>query len=77
MTGLAENTRREVTRWGVGVTLIAPGRVETPFWDAYGSLPDGELLTADQIADSIVWAMTQPAGVDVNTVAVRPLGQPN
>ncbi|MET9988154.1 SDR family oxidoreductase [Streptomyces mutabilis] len=77
VTGLAENTRREVTQWGVGVTLIAPGRVETPFWDAHGSLPDGELLTADQIADSIVWAMTQPAGVDVNTVVVRPLGQPN
>ncbi|MFD5001902.1 SDR family oxidoreductase [Streptomyces mutabilis] len=77
VTGLAENTRREVTQWGVGVTLIAPGRVETPFWDAHGSLPGGELLTADQIADSIVWAMTQPAGVDVNTVVVRPLGQPN
>ncbi|KFG72701.1 hypothetical protein FM21_17625 [Streptomyces mutabilis] len=59
------------------MTLIAPGRVETPFRDSYGSLPDGELLTADQIADSIVWAMTQPAGVDVSTVVVRPLGQPN
>ncbi|MZE73899.1 SDR family oxidoreductase [Streptomyces sp. SID5789] len=77
VTGLAENTRREVTQWGVGVTLIAPGRVETPFWEATGGLPPGELLTADQIADSIVWATTQPAGVDVNTVVVRPLGQPN
>lgn len=77
VTGLAENTRRQVTEWGVGVTLIAPGRVETPFWDAHGSLPPGSLLTADQIADSVVWAMGQPAGVDVNTVVVRPLGQPN
>ncbi|GAA4972117.1 MULTISPECIES: SDR family oxidoreductase [Streptomyces] len=77
VTGLAENTRREVTQWGVGVTLIAPGRVETPFWDGIGGLPPGGLLTADQIADSVVWAMTQPAGVDVNTVVVRPLGQPN
>ncbi|MDT0396522.1 MULTISPECIES: SDR family oxidoreductase [Streptomyces] len=77
VTGLAENTRRQVTDWGVGVTLIAPGRVETPFWDSLGSLPPGHLLTADQIADSIVWALGQPAGVDVNTVVVRPLGQPN
>ena len=77
VTGLAENTRREVTQWGVGVTLIAPGRVETPFWDGTGGLPPGELLTAEQIADSVVWAMTQPAGVDVNTVVVRPVGQPN
>ncbi|MDL5204771.1 SDR family oxidoreductase [Streptomyces sp. ALI-76-A] len=77
VTGLAENTRREVTEFGVGVTLIAPGRVETPFWDSYGSLPPGRLLTAGQIADSIVWALGQPAGVDVNTVVVRPIGQPN
>lgn len=77
VTGLAENTRRQVTEWGVGVTLIAPGRVETPFWDSYGSLPPGQLLTADQIADSVVWAVRQPAGVDINTVVVRPLGQPN
>ncbi|WP_367319821.1 SDR family oxidoreductase [Streptomyces sp. HUAS ZL42] len=77
VTGLAENTRRQVTEWGVGVTLIAPGRVETPFWDGYGSLPPGHLLTADQIADSVVWAVRQPDGVDVNTVVVRPIGQPN
>ncbi|TXS48702.1 SDR family oxidoreductase [Streptomyces sp. uw30] len=77
VTGLAENTRRQVTDWGVGVTHIAPGRVETPFWDSYGSLPPGHLLTADQIAGSVVWAVRQPDGVDVNTVVVRPLGQPN
>ncbi|MGW0994796.1 SDR family oxidoreductase [Streptomyces sp. NPDC002520] len=77
VTGLAENTRRQVTEFGIGVTLVAPGRVETPFWDSYGSLPPGHLLTADQIADSVVWAIRQPAGVDVNTVVVRPLGQPN
>ena len=77
MTGLAENTRRQVTDWGVGVTHIAPGRTETPFWDSYGSLPPGHLLTAGQIADSVVWAVRQPHGVDINTVVVRPLGQPN
>jgi NADP-dependent 3-hydroxy acid dehydrogenase YdfG len=77
VTALAENTRRMVTADGVGVTLIAPGRVETPFWDGLGRLPDGRLLTAGQVADAIVWAINQPAGVDVNTVVVRPLGQLN
>ncbi|MCX4885036.1 MULTISPECIES: SDR family oxidoreductase [unclassified Streptomyces] len=77
VTGLAENTRRQVTEFGIGVTLIAPGRVETPFWDGMGSLPPGLLLTADQLAESIVWAIRQPEGVDVNTVVVRPIGQPN
>lgn len=76
VTGLAENTRRMVTADGVGVTLVAPGRVETPFWDTLGTLPDGLLLTGDQIADSIVWAIGRPHGVDINTVIIRPLGQP-
>ncbi|MER5968426.1 SDR family oxidoreductase [Streptomyces sp. NPDC002055] len=76
VTGLAENTRRMVTGDGIGVTLIAPGRVETPFWDGIGGMPDGTMLTAGQIADSIVWAVRQPSGVDINTVVVRPVGQP-
>lgn len=63
--------------FGIGVTLVAPSRAETPFWDGYGSLPPGRLPTAEQIADSVVWAIRQPAGVDVDTVVVRPLGQPN
>jgi NADP-dependent 3-hydroxy acid dehydrogenase YdfG len=75
VTGLAENTRLMVTGDGIGVTLIAPGRVETPFWDGLGTLPDGHLLTAGQIADAITWALGQPHGVDVNTVVVRPIGQ--
>lgn len=76
VTGLAENTRRMVTADGIGVTLIAPGRVETPFWEGLGGLPEGLLLTADQVADSVVWAVGQPRGVDVNNVIIRPLGQP-
>ncbi|WP_158847578.1 SDR family oxidoreductase [Saccharothrix deserti] len=76
VTGLAENTRRQVTSDGVGVTLVSPGRTETPFWDEYGSLPDGILLSADQVADSIVFALGQPSTVDVNTIIIRPIGQP-
>lgn len=75
VTGLAENTRRQVTEYGIGVTLVSPGRVETPFWDGLG-LPPGGLLTAGQVAESVVWAVRQPAGVDVNSVTVRPVGQP-
>jgi NADP-dependent 3-hydroxy acid dehydrogenase YdfG len=34
------------------------------------------MLTADQLASCIVWAINQPSGVDVNTVIVRPVGAP-
>lgn len=75
MTGLAENVRLLVTGEGVGVTLISPGRVDTAFWDNLGGPPADQLLVSSNIADSIVWAMEQPAGVDVNTLTVRPIGQ--
>lgn len=74
VTALAENVRQQVTDDGIGVALIAPGRVETPFWDVHGGVPEGDNLTAAQVADSIVWTLGQPAGVDVNTVVIRPIG---
>jgi NADP-dependent 3-hydroxy acid dehydrogenase YdfG len=77
VTGLAENTRLMVTGDGIGVTLISPGAVETHFSDPVGGLPpDRTRMTADQLAASIVWAINQPAGVDINTMVVRPTGSP-
>ncbi|HEX4813234.1 MAG TPA: SDR family oxidoreductase [Nonomuraea sp.] len=76
VTGLAENTRLMVTADGVGVTLINPGATHTNFFDAGGGPPDRALLTADQLADSIVWAINQLSGVDINTVTIRPTGSP-
>ncbi|MEV4894986.1 SDR family oxidoreductase [Nonomuraea sp. NPDC055795] len=76
VTGLAENTRLIVAADGIGVTLINPGATHTNFFDVDGGPPDRAMLTADQLAGSIVWAIAQPHGVDVNTVTVRPTGSP-
>jgi NADP-dependent 3-hydroxy acid dehydrogenase YdfG len=77
VSGLAENTRRLVTSEGIGVTLIAPGAVRTNFFDNNPTgVPDRDFLSADQLAASIVWALSQPPGVDINTVVARPIGQP-
>jgi NADP-dependent 3-hydroxy acid dehydrogenase YdfG len=76
VTGLAENTRRMVTADGIGVTLINPGATETSFFDADGGPPDRTMLTADQLAATIVWAINQPSGVDVNTMTIRPIDSP-
>lgn len=74
VTGLAENTRMLATEWGIGVTLVAPGRVDTGFWPGGAT---GPALSPDDIAGTIEWALAQPAGVDVNTVVIRPAGQRN
>ncbi|MFI0348830.1 SDR family oxidoreductase [Actinomadura sp. 9N407] len=76
LSALAENARVLVTGDGVGVTLVAPGRVDTPFWESReGGMPEGPSITAGQVAEAIVWAVGQPPGVDVNSVVVRPVGQ--
>ncbi|MFE7527511.1 SDR family oxidoreductase [Kitasatospora sp. NPDC057542] len=73
---LAENTRLLVGKDGVGVTVVAPGVVDTPFWDERGGTPEAApTMTAEQIADTIVFAVNQPAGVDINHITMRPTGQ--
>lgn len=73
---LAENTRLLVGKDGVGVTVVAPGVVDTPFWDERGGTPEATpTMTAEQIADTIVFAVNQPAGVDINHITMRPTGQ--
>ncbi|MGH3767160.1 MAG: SDR family oxidoreductase [Pseudonocardiaceae bacterium] len=73
VTGLAENIRMQMTSLGVGVTLIAPGMTETPFWRD-GSAPP-ITLSATAVAETIHFALSQPPGVDINTLVVRPIGQ--
>jgi NADP-dependent 3-hydroxy acid dehydrogenase YdfG len=73
---LAENTRLLVGKDGVGVTVIAPGVVDTPFWDQRGGTPEAApAMTAEHIADTIVFVVNQPAGVDINHITLRPTGQ--
>lgn len=73
VTGLAENVRMHATTRGVGVTLVNPGMVDTPFW--HGNSP-AVAMSAEPIAEAICFALDQPAGVDLNTLAIRPVGQP-
>ncbi|GAA2996447.1 SDR family oxidoreductase [Actinokineospora diospyrosa] len=75
ITGLAENTRRLVIDDGIGVTLVSPGATRTDFFNAMpGGVPDRDYLSAEKLGETIVWALTQPEGVDVNTIVIRPTG---
>jgi NADP-dependent 3-hydroxy acid dehydrogenase YdfG len=74
VTGLAENLRMHATTRGVGITLVNPRMIDTPFW--YGDGAPSYALPPAHVAESICFALDQPAGVDVNTVTIRPIGQP-
>ena len=68
---LGESVRQQVRGTGVGVTVIVPGRVDTPFWPT----PIEGGLSADDVAAAVLWAVEQPERVDVNEILVRPTGQ--
>lgn len=72
VTAMGEAARLELDGSGVRVTLIEPGMVATPFFEA--GAPDWALRDED-VADAVMFAVTRPPHVDVNEILVRPTGQ--
>ena len=71
VTGYGYNLREELSGTGTRVTLIEPGMVDTPFFD---NRPR-QALSDDDVAGAIMFAVAQPAHVDVNGIRVRPTEQ--
>lgn len=86
VNGFTEALRKEVTGESmIRTTLIEPGHVDTELQE---HIPDDEIqnqtndviesmgaLTGEDIARSIVYAVTQPPHVDVNEILIRPTEQ--
>ena len=72
MTAMAESARQELNDSGVRVTSIEPGMVDTPFFDNRPT----DALEPDDIGRAIMFAVSQPAHVDVNEILIRPVSQP-
>ena len=71
VTGMGESARQELNGTGVRVTVIEPGAVDTPFFDQ----PPANALAAEDVARAVMFAVSQPAHVDVNEILVRPTAQ--
>jgi len=71
VTGMAEAARQDFNGTGVRTTLISPGMVETP---GFSHELEG-VLTADDIARAVLFAVAQPPHVDLNEILVRPTAQ--
>ena len=81
---VTETLRLELLGKPIRITEIAPGMVETEFSvvrfggdqaradKTYAGMTP---LTAEDIADAIVWAVTRPAHVNIDTLVIRPLDQ--
>ncbi|MBA2794241.1 MAG: SDR family NAD(P)-dependent oxidoreductase [Thermoleophilaceae bacterium] len=85
VTGFSEALRQEALHSKVRVTCIEPGFVATELQghnnDTVQKMIDdlqekiGDLLQASDIANAILYAVSQPPHVSINEVLVRPTGQ--
>jgi NADP-dependent 3-hydroxy acid dehydrogenase YdfG len=74
VASIAENLRPQLTGAGIRVALVEPGITDTPFWGEQGA--PAFALESAAVAEAVGWIVGQPAGVDVNELMVRPVGQP-
>ena len=71
VTAMGEAARQELAGTGVRVTLVEPGMVDTPFFDN----PVSGALEPEDVARAVMFAVSQPAHVDVNEILIRPTAQ--
>ena len=67
--GWGGNLALEMEEWGGRCTILSPGMVDTPFFDS--PKPDG--LTAEDVAEAMMFALSQPPRVNVREVHVTPV----
>lgn len=69
---LHETMRLELRGTGVRATLVSPGPVDTPLWDAIdpdsrpGFSPRASMLGAADVADAVLWCTTLPPRVNID-----------
>jgi NADP-dependent 3-hydroxy acid dehydrogenase YdfG len=71
VTAMGEAARQELNDTGVRVTVIEPGMVDTPFFDD----PVSDALEPDDVARTVMFAVSQPPHVDINEILLRPTAQ--
>ncbi|RFF26702.1 MULTISPECIES: SDR family oxidoreductase [unclassified Wenzhouxiangella] len=68
VSAIGYGLREELKGTGVRTTIIEPGMVDTPFFDK----PVPDALKAEDVARSVMYALSQPKHVDVHEVLVLP-----
>lgn len=65
----------------LGVTLLIPGGMATAFFDGrderFKPAPDAQLNRPDDVADAVLFALSQPAGCEVRELVVCPSREPS
>ena len=73
LRALHQVMRAELRGTGVRATLVSPGSVDTPLWDAFETetgeqrfQPRGSMLPAEAVVAAVMFALAQPDSVNVD-----------
>ena len=69
---ITQGLEKELAKTGVKVTSISPGMVDTAITAAYNPT-DRKKLEPQDIAEAVLYALTQPKHVNVKEITVRPV----
>ncbi|HDJ2900385.1 TPA: SDR family oxidoreductase [Staphylococcus aureus] len=69
---ITQGLEKELAKTGVKVTSISPGMVDIAITAAYNPT-DRKKLESQDIAEAVLYALTQPKHVNVNEITVRPV----
>ncbi|GBY67069.1 putative short chain dehydrogenase [Staphylococcus aureus] len=69
---ITQGLEKELAKTGVKVTSISPGMVDTAITAAYNPT-DRKKLEPQDIAEAVLYALTQPSHVNVNEITVCPV----
>jgi NAD(P)-dependent dehydrogenase (short-subunit alcohol dehydrogenase family) len=65
----------------VGVTMLVPGGMRTPFFDGrpeqFRPAPDQQLNAPEDVAQTVLFALRQPAGCEIRELIVTPSTEPS
>lgn len=68
--GFGGNMSEEMRDWGGRCTVIAPGMVDTPFFET----PKPDKLKPEDVAQTVIFALEQPKRADVRNLTIMPTG---
>lgn len=82
VAGFADSLRKQVNEKGIRVTLIEPGLTganlkgdDVDTEEQRGQIAEATMLTAEDIAESVYYALTQPTRAEVVKMEIKPLKQ--
>lgn len=71
--GFTESLGQELRHFGIKVTSVNPGSINTNFFSESGVVPDENMLDPVEIAKLIVYILGTPDNMLIDEVSLRPL----